>query len=249
VLAYARATKWGKKLNSKEIMAPSFLEKNHSLIDKVVISSGSVSEILPQVLSCGIAREKVVIPPKAFLGKHPFKNKENRKIAAELVFEMVERFRSRGKIVAVGGTALGFARDGDFIPWDFDMDFFAPDFLQESLEEYLDKKNIQHKIVNGILLFNFDLAGDEVIPVGIKFLDVTRLVYEDYFGDHYWEWPMEMFVDCEEVMIASKKVFIPKPSSTYLAGVFGETWQKPNKEFNYFDYNGAGGRGQACNSK
>ena len=54
-------------------------------------------------------------------------------------------------------------------------------------------------------------------------LVITQSIYFDVFEDHSWEWPMSIFVDCEGVLVHSKRMYIPNPSSEYLVGVFGET--------------------------
>ena len=58
------------------------------------------------------------------MGEHPFKVKENRIEAAKFL-NLFMKTNDSFKIVAVGGTALGFRRNSDFIEWDFDMDLFA----------------------------------------------------------------------------------------------------------------------------
>tara|TARA_B110000503_G_C6883714_1_gene303841 strand:- start:100 stop:504 length:405 start_codon:yes stop_codon:yes gene_type:complete len=107
----------------------------------------------------------------------------------------------------------------------------------KKVEKSIVLKNMEFIIDEGILKTEFYLPSGEVILFGIKFLDITQSIYFDVFEDHSWEWPMSMFVDCEGVLVHSKRMYIPNPSSEYLAGVFGESWQKPNTHFNYFDYN------------
>ena len=57
-------------------------------------------------------------------------------------------------MVLSGGTLLGFYRDGDFIPWDWDVE------VTVLTEEAIDKhKNILNALVNsGFLIRSFDLS-------------------------------------------------------------------------------------------
>ena len=116
--------KWGKHFCDIPVVSPRQI--NVSDIAKIVITSGYVKDILPQILEMGIPRSKILIPPKSSLGNQPFRMKKNRLIASKKLHMLMDYFVPDFNIVAVGGCALGFVRDGDFIKWDNDIDLFAP---------------------------------------------------------------------------------------------------------------------------
>ena len=51
----------------------------------------------------------------------------------------MDYFSHKFNIVAVGGCALGFVRDGDFIEWDNDIDLFAPIDSRNELDSFFSK--------------------------------------------------------------------------------------------------------------
>ena len=114
--------KWGGSLLGKKILEPDFLKKAN--VKKVVITSGYLKSIFPQLLQIGVPESKIVIPRKSWLGKHPFKTLKARVESARILSDFMN-YNENFYITAVGGTALGFARDNDFILWDFDIDLFA----------------------------------------------------------------------------------------------------------------------------
>ena len=81
------SNKWGTFIDGIEIKDPSILTS--VMIDKIVITSGYVKDILPQILSMGIERDKIHSPAKSLLGFHIFDNEANRIQAANKLHQIM----------------------------------------------------------------------------------------------------------------------------------------------------------------
>ncbi|QZP17859.1 nucleotidyltransferase [Methylophilales bacterium] len=230
------SSKWGTFIEGIEIKQPSVLES--TMIEKIIITSGYVKEMLPQLLSMGIDRDKIHSPAKSLLGFHIFKDQINRIQTAKKLFQIMSELRENCKIVAVGGTALGFARNKDFILWDSDIDLFAP--IRSKLEVFEFLKNLGYKPEYELHSIKATMILDNgvEVPIGIDLLDWGTDTFVDIFEDYSWVWPTKMFTECSEIEVHGVKLNIPNPVDKYLRKIYGETWQTPNPNFAYSDYGG-----------
>lgn len=229
--------KWGTELCGKEVKSPQATDWD--AVSSVVITSGYIKSITAQLQDdLNVNPAKVVIPAKALLGKHPFSTEANRQEAAAILANVYEACAEHFKLVAVGGTALGFCRDSDFITWDFDIDLFAPVQGKDLLFKTLQDQGAEPFYKNDISLGAFFiLSTGERVPVGIDLFDATAEKYVDRYEDYVWEWPISMFTDCEALNIQGQTFYVPAPHNKYLSGVYGDSWKTPNKNFGYSDYN------------
>lgn len=226
--------KHGDSINGIEIKNPdSLLSEN---IKKIVITSGYVSQILPQLLDMGINNEVIEIPPKSSLGKHIFEKIENRIIAADKLYQIMQELDKNHKIIAVGGTALGFARDSDFIKWDIDIDLFAPENSKKEVFMLMEQLNYTPNYEGNSLNANLDLNNGVQIPISFDFFDSDSLTFVDKFEEYEWIWPTEMFTNCKKIKIHEKLLNIPNSIDRYLTGVYGKSWKTPKSDFSYKDY-------------
>jgi hypothetical protein len=232
------SSKWGTDWLGVKVLPPKFLESetNRINISNVVITSGYIAAILPQLLDLGVPRDKIVIPPKSWLGAHPFINEEDRVDSASFLSILMSN--KQLNVVAAGGTALGFVRDSDFILWDFDFDLFADIAQREALVEALEDLACNPHYEGEGIKASVKLKSGLVVPFAIDFFDSSSDVYVDRYEDHCWEWPIAMFSNPKTILIHSQEVAVPNPPEVYLKGVYGESWQTPRPEFNYFDYGG-----------
>lgn len=227
--------KWGSELLGIKILSPEDIDDCESV--NWLITSGYVKEIFKQLQKLGISEDRISIPPKSLLGSHPFRTEANRREATTLLVNVIRDINKEFKLVAVGGVALGFCRDGDFIHWDFDIDLFAPVQFKSRLFDILQKH--QHAPFyenNDSMRAEFVLMSGEKIPLGIDFFDANASTYLDCFEDYSWSWPTEMFTNCEEVNIHGETLYVPSPHTLYLSKVYGKTWNVPNPEFRNTDY-------------
>lgn len=193
---------------------------------------------MKQLLDYGIDQDKIYIPPKSLLGSHPFAQQSNRVEAASILHRIMNTLDKNWKIVSVGGTALGFNRDNDFIKWDFDIDLFAPYNSKSKLFDLLNDLGFFPEFEDDSIKATIILNNGIKIPFAVDFYDTDMNVYLDEYEDYVWEWPIEMFTKCSEIEIHGRLLNIPNPSNFYLTEVYGSDWNVPNPEFGYSDYYG-----------
>lgn len=231
------SSKWGTKLLGINIESPSFLSTlDFNDLDKIVITSGYIKSIFPQLIEIGIPQEKIIVPAKSTLGEHPFKIKEDRVETSSFLSSLMIS-EKKFSLVAVGGTALGFSRDRDFIVWDYDIDLFAPQDVFEKIFDELKDLNCSPFIEGHNIKASLKLKSEIIVPIGIDFFDPYNEYFLDTYEDHEWVWPTSMFTNPLITEIHSFPVFIPNPPDRYLTGIYGNNWQEPNQNFNYYDYN------------
>ena len=228
--------KWGRRLKGVEINPPSILTSEFiDQIDSLVITTGYIKSVLPQLLNLGIPENKITIPAKSLLGSHPFKSHKNRIEAAEFLSILMQS-DERMKVLAGGGTALGFCRDSDFIKWDFDFDLFASIKYRNELILLLDNLGCSPLLEENELKAAYHLKNGDIIPFSIKFFDPDNEIYIDIYEDHVWNWPIDMFSNFTNIYIHNFLVNVPNPPEKYLEGIYGKNWRIPNPDFKYNDY-------------
>lgn len=231
------SSKWGKSIEGVEILSPEIL--NTTSLQEIVITSGYIKDIYLQVLSLGVDKSCIRIPPKALLGIHPFIEEESRIQAASKLHDIMALSNGSWSVVAVGGSALGFCRGGDFIHWDFDIDLFAPIQLKPKLHDLLKHSGYEPKDEDGSIKASLALENGVTIPCGVDFFDADSKFFIDRYQDYKWEWPTKMFNQCTQVEVHGKPMNVPNPPGKYLSEVYGSTWAEPNPNFGYSDYEGA----------
>ena len=237
-------SKWGSIFNGAIVQDPKVLSKIN--LKKLVITTSYLESVYPQILDMGIDKKLIEIPPKSMWSDKIFENEETRKYAAKklnkIKTEFSTHFDDKSKLVAVGGTALGFARESDFIKWDDDIDLFAPIKTRESLLNMLVSWGYRfeekYESIMNALVFWMPLENGVEVPVSVDFFDESGNTFIDFFEDYSWEWQTEMFIQCKEVQIHGHLMTLPNPPEIYLEKVYGSNWSNPNPEFGYSDYAG-----------
>jgi hypothetical protein len=231
-------SKWGTFLHGVEIMNPEVLSQLS--LERLVITTSFMKSVYPQILSLGVEEKKIYIPPKSMWSHKIFKELSVRIEAAEKLNKIMTRVSAEYSLVSVGGTALGFCRNNDFIQWDDDIDLFAPIQGKEELMSIFNQLNIRYEYhfhpKMEYILFFIPLANGIEIDSCVKFFDSTKDSFIDTFEDHSWEWPTKMFTQCAQVEVHGNLMNVPYPQENYLSEVFGSTWAKPNPNFSYLDY-------------
>ncbi len=228
--------KWGHKLHGVEIKPPSFLTSDFICqIKQIIITTGYVKSVLPQLIKIGIPRNIIEIPPKSLLAPHPFVSEKNRIESAKFL-DILINTDHKMHIVIGGGTALGFCRDADFIKWDADIDLFASNKTINQLISLIKNLGCSHYIENNEIKAVYTLSANDTVPFSIKFFDPEEKMYTDVFENHSWEWPTEMFLNSKIVKIHGYKLKIPNPPEKYLEGIYGKSWRIPNPKFSYDNY-------------
>ena len=234
------ASKWGTLLNGVEIMNPEVLSQLS--VEKVVLTTSYLKEVYPQILSLGVNEDNIHIPPKSMWSNRVFGEESIRIEAADKLHKLMVSTSDEYSLVSVGGTALGFNRNNDFIQWDDDIDLFAPIQMKKDLINIFDQWNFRYEYnshpIMAYLLFWIPLESGIEIDACVKFFDATRKSFVDTYEDHRWEWPTKMFTQYTQVEVHGKLMNVPNPPHKYLSEVFGSTWAMPNPEFGYSDYGG-----------
>jgi hypothetical protein len=234
------SSKWGQELLGVSVYAPSILlsfsEEKVRSITKIVITSGYYRSILPQLKEMGMPAEKIEIPPKSWLGSHPFTNLSNRIEVTRFLSDL--QSLPEVAIVAVGGTALGFCRDKDFIRWDFDVDLFASTSSYDKLFSFLQKNNCAPSREHQSIKANLALSSGEKVSISFDFFNSNESIYIDRYEEYVWEWPVSMFSEPRVVNVHGYDMRVPNPPEVYLEGIYGKDWRTPRPEFNYSDYGG-----------
>lgn len=230
------SSKWGTSINGVEVMSPEVLTSIP--LQQITITSGYCKDILPQILSLGVDRDKIHIPPKSLLVLHLFAQEINRIQAATKLHEIMVALSDRWNIVSVGGTALGFGRSNDFIHWDSDIDLFAPIQSKPELFDLLQGLGYEPEYEFESIKATVLLENSIKIPLAVDFFDADSDTFIDRHEDYTWEWPTRMFTQCAKVEVHGKLLNVPTPLDEYLSKVYGSGWSVPNPEFCYSDYAG-----------
>ena len=211
-------------------------------IEKVVITSSYLKEIKPQVLKLGVPEELIVEPSKKDGSLQLFHQKSVRLEAAKRLHSIMSLVSDTCQLVAVGGTALGFVRERDFIHWDDDIDLFAPLSSKVACITALVNSGFEFKEIPGsimqAMITSVPINNQLSVPLCIEFFNSDGETIRDTFEDYTWEWPTSMFTSPSTVNVHGFSLNVPNPPDEYLSKVFGSSWATPNPEFGYSDYQG-----------
>lgn len=231
-------SKWGTYHQGILVRPPRDL---HGVPDATVyITTGEVPAVVDAILSLGVPRKQIVVPPSNQLGKQVLRDPRVRAEVLDAIDFLGRQLSNHGKLICVGGIALGLARSGDLIPWDVDADLAFPDTEVEIIRELVQGSSIRvSSCFQKRLVGDFELSNNRLFPFSIQFFnpDLTHYV-DDQFNDKRWNWPIEMFTKPQPVQARGSKFWLPNPVEHYLSRVYGENWEVPDETFNYFGYGG-----------
>ena len=163
----------------------------------------------------------------------------------EILAEVREILIENGiKPVLSDGIVLGYVREGDFIKWDFDADFFV------EAEKMYGK---EHKLIRSFLDKGFTLItmrnGKTDWKVAVEkedyHIDIRRF-YRDGLNHvskvrrsngkySVYTMPAEFMDNLQEIEFYGEKYFIPKDTEGYLTCLYGD-WRKVIRSVRHDEY-------------
>ena len=157
-------------------------------------------------------------------------------IATEVLFEVDEILKSLDiNYYLTCGTALGFYRDGGFIPWDdeIDIDIFSEIFtpqLHELKSTFIANNFIARATVRG------KTSKMAVFKRGIK-IAMGAIYYngQGYRCDLGQKFPSKFFDNPQPFTFNGRAFLLPSPIEEYLTFYYGD-WKTPVKSYHIDEY-------------
>lgn len=234
-------SKWGTRLGQFLVLPPHFLTPSEVLA--VVVTSDWEEEIRKSAIALGYRDEDIIVPPKALVQRQIFRTDWDREAIANAIADIHDELSFCDEVVAIGGTALGFYREKDFIQWDVDCDFRLPYGRLEDLRDFLSTQLERRTAVRVSELWGKKnhitavyLVQDKFVPVDYDFFDSGMTSIRERFLDYSWKFSTSMFSEPDSVCIWGRKFWIPSHTVDYLTDVFGESFMERNSSFSDQDY-------------
>ena len=140
-----------------------------------------------------------------------------------------------------GGVLLGAARQNDFIPWDWDVEFSV--FTEEIITK---KKILKSEIIKSdfaIIQYNEKLSNFKIDIKGklsekVTFYSILAWTHDknnNCFRRKNYKIPERFIINMKKIKFFDKFHYAPHPISDYLTYSYGD-WKKPLKTFNKNEY-------------
>lgn len=146
-----------------------------------------------------------------------------------LAKEVLESCNSKYWII--GGLLLGFYRDNDFIPWDWDIDI---DMFSENMRDSYDDLAQRFMDVGFIVRRNHQFPDIKINLFRKKDRITIRGLFKDESGRYLMSkvdrYPIEFFQKTDYIEFQGNRYPAPHPIKKYILYLYGKNWKKPIKD-------------------
>ncbi|MEM7206531.1 MAG: LicD family protein [Pseudomonadota bacterium] len=178
--------------------------------------------------------------------------------AKEILLDVTDRCEAAGIDYALDcGTLLGIAREGDLIPWDFDLDITVPVADVEKFRSIMPGLAERWRLYDDHLMESAqpgwkvgDLRSIKVRNYRFPMFKMGRGrivmdVFVTYPNDDQVEWvmlnhvcraPKEHFEGRDTLQFAGRDLRAPRNHEGYLELVYGPNWRIPDPDFKWDDH-------------
>jgi len=170
---------------------------------------------------------------------------EVRKRWGEIIAEVRGALVHNGiKPVLSDGAVLGYVREGDFIKWDFDVDFFVDSAEVMGKEHKLSRslKNRGFDIItvrNGKMDWKVAVEKEDLhvdirsfARIGTEFISKVRRSNQKF---SVYTMPAEFMDNLQEITFYGAEYFIPEDTDGYLTHLYGD-WRTPIRSVRHDEY-------------
>ena len=160
--------------------------------------------------------------------------------ATEALFKVDDCLKQKGlKYWLCYGTALGFYRDGNFIPWDDDIDIHTIASDYEAVFDEIKKIFIE----NGFVVRAVKRDYSSKMSLFYKKIKIQiQGIYEtddepDMIQTKLFKYPKKFYYDkAEKYNYKGRDFLLPGPANEYLTFCYDESWNKPQNLPDWRDY-------------
>jgi hypothetical protein len=244
------ATKHNQTFHSLIIMGVDAI-KNYNY-DEIIVSSSFGLEIRDQLLRLGIAKSKIILPPKYLFStgvNYPFEDEKTLQIARKFTKTIASKaYKAKLPLHINWGTLIGILRDGDLIKWDDDIDFSSLLEHRIKIENFINdlKDDLESILDASIEIVSYEKLGIKIIcksksgdfytfdsDIDFKIITDGKALQ---FGNQIWYTSAKHILKLETFNWDGADIFIPSDADEYLTFVYGD-WKTPKKEYSLDDYN------------
>ncbi len=238
--------------NDKELWESSFCGVTvyppdalvHKIVyGKIVIAFAHVPATLLQLSALGVPAEAIKIPAKRTLRTEQFNDKSSRASAwraLSSVLDMLQPLTDR--VLVEQGAALGFYRDGDFIPWDGDIDISLP---SEVFSKQIEPNDLRKKLLtlSNIASCTAEKQGELWSLTAMTTNDLPICIFSRFADGNlsksllFFETvPLHLLYPPSHIQIRDRSLPLPRDCPGYFEHVYGKDWRVKKREFNFGDY-------------